>query len=69
MRKQVAFADLVTPNVRFGGPKAEVGGFEPPIPCGMPVFETGAFNHSATPPSAVSRPTGKANTVKYYHFL
>ncbi len=29
---------------------AEAGGFEPPIPYGMPVFETGAFNHSATPP-------------------
>lgn len=30
--------------------KAEMGGFEPPIPYGMPVFETGAFNHSATSP-------------------
>ena len=27
-----------------------MGGFGPPIPCGMPVFETGAFNHSATSP-------------------
>jgi hypothetical protein len=28
-----------------------MGGFEPPTPCGMPVFETGAFNLSATPPN------------------
>ena len=32
---------------------AEMGGFEPPIPCGMPVFETGALNHSATSPYPV----------------
>ena len=32
---------------------AEMGGFEPPIPCGMPVFETGALNHSATSPYLV----------------
>ena len=31
---------------------AEAGGFEPPVPLtGTPVFKTGAFNHSATPPS------------------
>ena len=30
---------------------AEVEGFEPPNPCGLPVFKTGAFNHSATLPS------------------
>ena len=30
---------------------AEAGGFEPPVPLtGTPVFKTGAFNHSATPP-------------------
>ena len=29
---------------------AEGEGFEPPIPCGTPVFKTGAFNRSATPP-------------------
>ena len=29
---------------------AEGVGFEPTIPCGMPVFKTGAFDHSATPP-------------------
>ena len=30
---------------------AEGEGFEPPIPCGIPVFKTGAFNRSATPPT------------------
>ena len=30
---------------------AEGEGFEPPRPCGPPVFKTGAFNHSAIPPS------------------
>ncbi len=29
---------------------AEGEGFEPPVPCGTPVFKTGAFVHSATPP-------------------
>ena len=29
---------------------AEKEGFEPPIPFGMPVFKTGAINHSATSP-------------------
>ncbi len=32
-------------------PNSERGRFELPIPCGMPVFETGAFDHSATSPS------------------
>ena len=30
---------------------AEGQGFEPWMPLDMPVFKTGAFNHSATPPS------------------
>lgn len=29
---------------------AEGVGFEPTVPCGTPVFKTGAFDHSATPP-------------------
>jgi hypothetical protein len=29
---------------------AERGGFEPPIPCGTPDFESGTFNLSATSP-------------------
>jgi hypothetical protein len=37
---------------------AEGEGFEPPIPCGIPVFKTGAFNRSATPPE--SRPYSSA---------
>ncbi len=30
--------------------KAEGVGFEPTVPCGTPVFKTGAFDRSATPP-------------------
>ena len=30
---------------------AEERGFEPPMSFPTPVFKTGAFNHSATPPS------------------
>ena len=30
---------------------AEGEGFEPPVPCGTPVFKTGSLNHSDTPPS------------------
>lgn len=30
--------------------EAEGAGFEPARPCGLPVFKTGAFNRSATPP-------------------
>ena len=29
---------------------AEREGFEPSVPCGTPVFKTGAFNHSAISP-------------------
>lgn len=29
---------------------AEGVGFEPTVPFGTPVFKTGAFDHSATPP-------------------
>ena len=28
---------------------AEGEGFEPPIPCGIPVFKTGAFNRTRPP--------------------
>ena len=34
---------------------AEAEGFEPPDPCGSPVFKTDAFGHSATPPAASIR--------------
>ncbi len=30
--------------------EAEGEGFEPPDPCGSPVFKTGGFNRSPTPP-------------------
>jgi hypothetical protein len=33
---------------------AEREGFEPPVPCGTPDFESGAFDHSATSPERVS---------------
>ncbi len=33
---------------------AEVEGFEPPVPCGTSVFKTGAFDHSATPPTSAA---------------
>ena len=32
-------------------PETEGVGFEPTVPFGTPVFKTGAFNRSATPPS------------------
>lgn len=33
-----------------GGKLAEAVGFELTVPCGTPVFKTGAIDHSATPP-------------------
>jgi hypothetical protein len=30
--------------------QAEGGRFELPDPCGSPIFKTGGFNHSPTPP-------------------
>ena len=38
-------------QVRTQAEMAEGQGFEPWMPLDMPVFKTGAFNHSATPPS------------------
>ena len=35
------------------GVLAEAGGFEPPVACTTPVFKTGAFGRSATPPWSV----------------
>jgi hypothetical protein len=32
---------------------AERTGFEPVVPCGTPVFKTGAINHSATSPAPI----------------
>ena len=34
---------------------AEGEGFEPPKPCGSPVFKTSAFNLSAIPPKEIRR--------------
>ena len=36
---------------------AEREGFEPPNPCGLPDFESGAFDHSAiSPPRIIAQP-------------
>ena len=35
---------------------AEAAGFEPAVPLGTPVFETGAFGRSATPPWSTTVP-------------
>mgnify|MGYP000022279810 CR=1 FL=1 len=40
---------------RLGRVVAEGEGFEPPEPCGSPVFKTGTFGHSVTPPQAILR--------------
>ena len=41
------------------GSLADGEGFEPPVPCGTPVFKTGAFDHSATRPNALFDSTDK----------
>ena len=56
--------DLVPYNSR--GKVAEGVGFEPTIGFPMPVFKTGAFDHSATPPydraALIRKLSGKANS-------
>ena len=51
---------------------AEEEGFEPPVPLGTPVFKTGAFDHSATPPtrSSYTLPSDSKsnNQTKIYSF-
>ena len=62
------FTDTFTDISRFSPPsetltasvvetweKAEGVGFEPTMPCGIPVFKTGAFDRSATPPLRCER--------------
>ena len=60
---------------------AEGVGFEPTRACALPVFKTGAINHSTTPPdgfapsyfgtgvpmSKTDAKREKASTVKYVH--
>ena len=48
--------DHTSPNV---GIMAVGVGFEPTEPRGSPVFKTGAFDHSATPPSRDARGSGR----------
>ena len=43
---------------------AEAEGFEPPVPCGTPVFKTGTFDHSVTPPEFCDKNTlSDSNTL------
>ena len=42
--------ETLTASVVETWEKAEGVGFEPTMPCGIPVFKTGAFDRSATPP-------------------
>ncbi len=39
---------------------AEGEGFEPPVPCGTPVFKTGSLNHSDTPPEQMTCSIGES---------
>jgi hypothetical protein len=47
---------------------AEGEGFEPPVPCGTPVFKTGAFNHSATPPTCYIIASYDTNRKSFFAF-
>jgi hypothetical protein len=53
-------AVLVGASLLFLVRMAEGVGFEPTRPFGLPVFKTGAFDHSATPPVKKSGP-GRGN--------
>jgi hypothetical protein len=46
------FQDTNEILAKFNG-MAEREGFEPPVPCGTPDFESGTFDHSATSPLAL----------------
>ena len=53
-RNKLPPPDAYRKGRQLGGPSkslAEEEGFEPPVPLGTPVFKTGAFNRSATPPA------------------
>jgi hypothetical protein len=48
---------------------AEREGFEPSIPFwGIPDFESGAFNHSATSPWGLERQTVRADSTVFLYF-
>jgi len=47
LRKQQSAVECDSPQDH----RAVGEGFEPPVPCGTPVFKTGAFDHSATRPT------------------
>ena len=48
------FRELETVGDKLLILQAEGEGFEPSNPFGLPVFKTGAFNRSATPPEAAT---------------
>ena len=51
---------VLNPNTEHGSLKlAEGEGFEPPEPCGSPVFKTGSLNHSDTPPKRTGLSIGE----------
>ena len=43
---------------------AEGEGFEPPIPCGIPVFKTGAFNRARPPLRCSDYRAGRAGPMR-----
>jgi hypothetical protein len=47
---------------------SEEVGFEPTVPCGTPVFKTGAFGHSATLPYEMNEYRSKRNLYMIYHY-
>ncbi len=47
---------------------AEREGFEPPVPCGTPDFESGTFDHSDTSPGRVESLTTIINQSRYFSF-
>jgi hypothetical protein len=56
-------AALYVDRIDGGGSETEEVGFEPTVPrSGTPVFETGPFNHSGTPPDSGGRRTIRATT-------
>ena len=69
---------VLNPNTEHGSLKlAEGEGFEPPEPCGSPVFKTGSLNHSDTPPKSTGssigegaarfKPSVRVSEQQFYH--
>jgi hypothetical protein len=56
------------PMVLSFSPLAEGEGVKTPVPCGTPVFKTGSFNHSDTPPKMSTHYRGLPHMVSSRHF-